>query len=148
MKKIALLFVFSALAVLMANAQVTKEMQIEGPHPACIFIECTGEVVCGEIFIIHTLWKIPTLPGPIKHNATIEGTFNGEDGEYTFQKVVHDRNWGVPNLVGADRATSTWTSHLQLNGKPFAVVHVTNHITINPDGELITGFWKMVVNCH
>ena len=144
----ALLLLFSAFAVQIANAQVTKETQIEGPHPACIVIQCTGEMVCGEIFIIHTFWKIPNLQGPIKHNAVIEGVFTGEDGEYTFQQVVHDRNWGVPNLVGADRATSTWTQHFQLNGKPFAVIHVTHHMTMNPDGEVITQFRKMVVNCH
>ncbi len=148
MKKIAFLFVFSVFAVLMTNAQVTKETQIDGPRPACIFIQCTGEVVCGEIFIINTFWKIPTFPGPIKHNAKIKGVFTGEDGEYTFQRVVHDRNWGVPNLVGADRATSTWTAHLQLNGKPFAIMHGTNHMTKNPDGEVITEFRKMIVKCH
>ena len=148
MKKITMVLLLSAFAVLMANAQVSKEIQEDGPRPGCIFIECTGEMVCGEIFITHTFWKIPAFPGPIKHNAKIEGVFIGEDGEYTFQNVVHDRNWGVPNLVGADRATSTRTAHLQLNGKPFAVLHLTRHMTMNPDGEPIIWFDKMVVKCH
>ena len=148
MKKITLLFLLTVFAFGLANAQVSKETHEEGPHPACIFIECTGEMVCGEIFITHTIWKIPTLPVPIKHNAKIEGVFTGQDGEYTFQNVVHDRNWGVPNLVGADRATTTWTAHLQLNGKPYAVMHLTRHMTINPDGDMVTEFEKFIVNCN
>ncbi len=147
MKKITLLVVLAAIVSVMANAQVTKETWIES-HPVPHFpIPCIGDAASGDIYITHTIWK--NADGiHIKHNAKITGVFVGNYGEYTLQKIVHDKNLGVPNLVGADYGYHLETALFRLNGKPFAVVHVMFHYTINANGEFTADFHNAVVNCH
>lgn len=150
MKKLALLFVFSAVVVMTANAQLTKETY-QGCHtvPHFQIPGLWGIDLHGEICETHTFWFLPIFPYPVKHNGTVRGELTDDDGNvFTFQHAIHNRNEGVENLVGAFHATSTWTSVVRLNGKPFGVIHFTHHITRNPDGELITEFGKMSSSFH
>lgn len=149
MKKIALLLVFSAFVAIMGNAQVTKRTFQNCHSVENFIIPGTGIEANGEICVTHTFWFIPILPGPVKHNAIITGELTDGDGNvYTFQHFVHHRNEGVPNIVGANYGNTTWTDVIKLNGKPFAVIHFTHHITMNPDGEVVTEFEIFVDNFH
>jgi len=149
MKKIVLLL-FIVFAFIAVNAQTTKDVN-DWVWSGCLFVECDGVEVCGDVNIRDTYWYNPD--GTIKkYQERAKGELETIDGVvYTLSVVTNDMAWkwyqGI-DKKGAmpDTYVTTWL--WKKDGLPVGFSHQTWHRTINAKGEVTAELNNYVWECY
>jgi hypothetical protein len=150
MKKIALLILITAFAFATANAQVTKETNT-WTWSGCFIVDCTGEMVCGEVLVTDTYWF--NANGNIKKYQQLgKGELETESGDvYTLSSVINDHAWNWwynedTNGAKPNTYVSNWV--WEMDGMPVGVSHITWHMTVNANGEVTVDVVNQSWECY
>ena len=118
-----------------ANAQSQKEV-FEYTEYGCLGAEYAGEVICGDVHLVITLWD-----GRV--HAKVTGTQVGQDSGDIY-KVNETDNGNTKSVKegSANNDKYVLTMILKKKGAPAIVCHYQYHITINANGEVAIEFEK------
>lgn len=146
MKRVLLILVFACFSVMMANAQV-KKYSFDNTWQVSWSTPCVYDIVTGEISYTWTYWVKDNIV--TKLQTRIKGSnLVGMSGDVYTVSVVHNENPLNWKLNSGNPYTYVLTESWEKNGMPFAVYHVSYHITYNAKGEITATPFNYKWECY